>query len=39
MKGYYTKYGYLTYSETAGRSIEFATDEEATEYDREEEEE
>ena len=39
MKGYYTRYGYLAYSETADRLIEFASDADAIENDREEEEE
>ena len=39
MKGYYTRYGYLAYSESADRLIEFASDTDAIENDREEEEE
>lgn len=39
MQGYYTRYGFLAYSETAGRLIEFASDADAIEYDCDEEEE
>ena len=39
MKGYCTRYGYLAYSETAERLIEFASDADAIENDRQEEEE
>ena len=39
MKGYYTRYGFLTYSESADRLMEFASDTEAIEYDSADEEE
>ena len=39
MKGYYTRYGYLAYSETTERMMEFVSEAEAIEYDSSDEEE
>lgn len=39
MKGYYTRYGFLAYSESAGHLMEFVSETEAIEYDSADEEE